>query len=207
MVGDAGPRETGTAEGDGAPGRQLDRRAAAREGERDAGAGHALGADGEPERPQAERAALGVFLVEVPQGLPGGEGQRAVVAAQAVDAQRADEDDRPGRRRDRGQAPLAGPGRARGERQDAEQEERGQDGGLPRQPPRGACRRVQGERRGGEDRGEDAGTGERAHAFGNPSSRPASRTRRSRRRTGSPATFEGDPSTVSMKRAPLPSTW
>ena len=130
-----------------------------------------------------------------------------MVAAQAVDAQRADEDDGPGRHGDGGRAPLAGPGRARGERQDGQQEERGQHGRLPRQPPRRACRRVQGERRGGQDRGEDPGTGERAHAFGNPSSRPASRTRRSSRRTGSPATLEGDPSTVSMKRAPLPSTW
>ena len=202
-----GPREAVAAESDGARGRQLDRRAEAREGERDAVAGHALRADGEAERPQAERAAFGAFLVEVPPGLPGGEGQRSVVAAEAVRAQRADEEARPGRHRDRGQAPLAGPGRARGERQDGQQEERGQNGRPPRQPPHRTCRRVQHERRTGQDRGEDAGTGESTHAFGNPSSRPASRTRRSSRRTGSPATFEGDPSTVSMKSAPLPSTW
>ena len=159
--------------------------------------------DREPERPQAERAAPGPGLVEVPPRLAGREGERAVVPAQPVDAEGPHDAEGPGRGERRRHAPVAGRRGPHREAQRPEDERGGQDGGTGRDEGRG--RRVQGEGRGDEDGGEDAGTGERAH--GSPSSRPASRTSRSTRRTGSPATFEGEPSTVSMKRAPFPSTW
>ena len=179
-------------------------------GKREKGAAvgaHALDADVEAERAQAERAAAQARLLEVAAGLPGAERERAVVAGDSVDAQRHDH----GRRAEGGEPRRDAVGCRRGEgaRDERGRREKEESGGgevALRKPRRSTQGRVERDRGGGEQRRGNDRPAEAAHA-GQPSSRPASRARRSTRRTGRPATFEGEPSTVSMKRAPRPSTW